>query len=70
MSKYAAQGYYNQGPSQSYLSHFMKAKNENLDHVEMQSNHTDAFAKTGREMIQEAKENRKNILMTSSNYFI
>lgn len=38
----------------------MKPKNENFNNFEVQSNRTDAFGKTGREMIQEAKENRKN----------
>ena len=45
-------------PTPSYLSHFMKPKDE-FKHLETQSNHTDVFAKTGKEMIQAAKENCK-----------
>jgi hypothetical protein len=46
-------------PSQSYLSHFMKPKNQ-MDNLDTQSNNTDVFQKTGKDMIKEAKENCKH----------
>ena len=53
MSKYAAQHFISQSPQTQF--HFMQK-----DHVESQPNDTEAFGKTGREKIKEAKEQCMN----------